>query len=307
MTGHPFPTHRIHPQMTTCNITSRHDQLYPIRGLGRRELVIYNYQKLLYFLDVLNLYHKLIEIFIIFRLTKERFCLPLLPLGGILADEMGLGKTVEVIACILCHRKPSAEQKSLDNTMTPDQCSNVNQTDTTTPLASIQECSKLNHTECDISTHKGTISNANKQDSVCDTIDNDSTDASSSQVSTCSKTMLTSCDGSGERDTETVTGESDSSLSAHSTMTCNHELNNLVTAVQSDQENAASSAITTSIEEISATKCQCICGTNVASCDDKLLQCCGCQAVFHAKCLRYDCSGEFLCPHCAVNQVRTLF
>ncbi len=27
------------------------------------------------------------------------------PPGGILADEMGLGKTVEVLACVLCHRR----------------------------------------------------------------------------------------------------------------------------------------------------------------------------------------------------------
>ena len=51
-------------------------------------------------------------------------------------------------------------------------------------------------------------------------------------------------------------------------------------------------------------KCQCICGISEATCDDSLLWCCGCEAVFHAECLQYDCPREFLCPHCALKRVR---
>ena len=54
----------------------------------------------------------------------------------------------------------------------------------------------------------------------------------------------------------------------------------------------------------STIKCQCICGITSASCDDALLQCCDCQAVFHAECLQYDCPWQFLCPHCALKRVR---
>lgn len=37
--------------------------------------------------------------------------------GGILADEMGLGKTVEVLSCVMCHRRPnySSPYESLEN------------------------------------------------------------------------------------------------------------------------------------------------------------------------------------------------
>ena len=54
-------------------------------------------------------------------------------------------------------------------------------------------------------------------------------------------------------------------------------------------------------------KCQCICGVTSASYDDALLQCCGCEAVFHAACLQYHCPQEFICPHCALKQVRAYF
>ena len=75
--------------------------------------------------------------------------------------------------------------------------------------------------------------------------------------------------------------------------------------VQDDVEVASlSNSSSTPVEEV-AIKCQCICGMTEASCSDKLLQqCCGCQAVFHGKCLQYHCPREFLCPHCALKQVR---
>ena len=38
-------------------------------------------------------------------LTDERPLKVISPPGGILADEMGLGKTVEVLACIMIHRR----------------------------------------------------------------------------------------------------------------------------------------------------------------------------------------------------------
>lgn len=240
-------------------------------------------------------------IFLICRLTKERFCLPLLPLGGILADEMGLGKTVEVIACILCHRKP------LTNTVTAGQYSSISQTTTATSLTSNQETSKLESTECNIS-GQGTVSNANKSDRDCCKIYNDTADSTSdAQVSTCSESPLTLCNGNCDRDIKTLTEGSDDSTctSVHSTTPYINQSNKLG-AIQCDQEvTCTSSEIATSVEErTAAIKCQCICGINVASCDEKLLQCCGCQVVFHAECLNYDCPSEFLCPHCAVNRVR---
>ncbi|KAL9963008.1 hypothetical protein ACROYT_G032169 [Oculina patagonica] len=237
------------------------------------------------------------------RLTKERFCLPSLPLGGILADEMGLGKTVEVIACILCHRKPSSDHKSLNKTATAGQYSSISQTSTATSLN--KEPSKLESTERDISSQgtDGTVSNTNKPDPDCSKIYNDTADSTSdAQVSTCSEAALTLCNGDSDKDNKTVTEGSDdpTCTSAHSTTP--HNQSNKLDVVQSDQE-ATSSEFVTSVEERTASiKCQCICGINVASCDDKLLQCCGCQAVFHAECLNYNCPGEFLCPHCAVNR-----
>ena len=242
------------------------------------------------------------------RLTKERFCLPLLPLGGILADEMGLGKTVEVIACILCHRKPLQDHKSLNDTMIAIQNLHNRQTITAAPL--IQDSLKLKSTGCVISNHEKSISDANKQDHDCGKIDSCSTHVSSSKVSPCSQTVLMLCNGSSDdKDVETVTEESANSacISAHSTTPYNES--NKLGAVQSDQDiTITSSEIATSVEErTAAIKCQCICGINVACCDDKLLQCCGCQAVFHAECLNYDCLHEFLCPHCAVSRVRAQY
>lgn len=244
-------------------------------------------------------------IFLIYRLTKERFCSPLLPLGGILADEMGLGKTVEVIACILCHRKPSSEHKLLDNIATADQYSNISKTSTATSLTNAQECSKMKPTECDCSKQVQTAGTANKPDHNCDKIDGDPAEVSSNQGSTCSKTTLTLCNGNSDGDTVAFTGDSDIStcVPTHSTMSCNQS-KNLVAELESN-ELITSSVIATSVEESTAViKCQCICGINVASCDDKLLHCSSCQAVFHAGCLQYDLLGRFLCPHCAVNQVR---
>ena len=53
-------------------------------------------------------------------------------------------------------------------------------------------------------------------------------------------------------------------------------------------------------------KCQCVCGVTSANFSDKLLNCCKCQAVFHARCLTYECPKEFICPPCALRQVRLL-
>ena len=306
-------------------------------------------------------------IFVICRLTKERFHVPLLPLGGILADEMGLGKTVEVIACILCHPKPSSEHKSLvNNAMTAEQHLDIGQTSTATPLPSIQDSFQLKSTECNSSNQTRTISDAgkpghdcgkidsfstndsssqvslctestlicngssdndikavtsteesdnstctpvhstascyqsNKPDQDCGKIDSSWTDVSSSEVSPCLETTLTLCNGSGDEDAKTVNDESDNSK-----ITPNNQSHRL-DVIQSDEEvtHASSESGISVGERAAAIKCQCICGINVASCDDKLLQCCGCQAVFHADCLNYDCPGEFLCPHCAVSRVR---
>ena len=62
-----------------------------------------------------------------------------------------------------------------------------------------------------------------------------------------------------------------------------------------------------SVKNSATIKCQCICGVTSASYDDALLQCCGCEAVFHAACLQYHCPQEFICPHCALKQVRAYF
>ena len=59
---------------------------------------------------------------------------------------MGLGKTVEVIACILCHSKPSSEVKSFDYTLTASEP----HTDTSSTCNSmIQEGSKSKLAECE--------------------------------------------------------------------------------------------------------------------------------------------------------------
>lgn len=260
-------------------------------------------------------------IFLTYRLTKERFCSPLLPLGGILADEMGLGKTVEVIACILCHRKPSSEHKLLDNTTTADQYSNVSKLGTASKtgcereaeiesasVTNVQECSKMKPTECDCCNQEGTDRNADKPDCSCDKIDNDPTEVSCNQGSSCSKSTLTLCTGNSDGDTVAVTGDGNSSICmpAHSTMSCN-QTDNFVTELQRDEQIASSTTATSVEKRTSVIKCQCICGINIAHCDDKLLHCCSCQAVFHAVCLQYDCPGKFLCPHCAVNQVKISF
>ena len=222
---------------------------------------------------------------------------------------MGLGKTVEVIACILCHRKPSAEHKVLGNTMIAHQYSSVSKpsTEASVTKLNVQECSKMQPTECDCCYQEGTDRNADKPDSSCDKINSDPTDVSCNQGSSCSKTTLTSCNDNSDSDTVAVTGDDAGSvcMPIHSTMSCNQS-ENFVTELQRD-EQTTSSATTTCIsveEHTSVVKCQCVCGINVASSDDKLLECCSCQAVFHAECLQYDCPGKFLCPHCAVNQVR---
>lgn len=69
----------------------------------------------------------------------------------------------------------------------------------------------------------------------------------------------------------------------------------------------SSSSSGASVKNSATIKCQCICGVTSASYDDALLQCCGCEAVFHAACLQYHCPQEFICPHCALKQVRAYF
>lgn len=69
----------------------------------------------------------------------------------------------------------------------------------------------------------------------------------------------------------------------------------------------SSSPSSASVKNSATIKCQCICGVTSGSYDDALLQCCGCEAVFHAACLQYHCPQEFICPHCALKQVRAYF
>ena len=60
------------------------------------------------------------------------------------------------------------------------------------------------------------------------------------------------------------------------------------------------------LKKTASIKCQCVCGVTSANFSDKLLNCCKCQAVFHARCLTYECPKEFICPPCALRQVRLL-
>lgn len=214
---------------------------------------------------------------------------------------MGLGKTVEVIACILCHRKPSSEDNSLDHTITSDQDSSISQSNTATSCNNmIQECSKPKLAECEINGLKRNTSNTVEPDRDCEKIDSCEADtySSSNQDSTSSVSTLTLCNGDivGE-------GERSTGFSAQNT-TLSNDLNELASGQGEQEMTSTSSAISTSVEEspVAAIMCQCICGINFASSEDELLHCCGCQAVFHAGCLPYDCPGGFLCPHCAVNR-----
>ena len=220
---------------------------------------------------------------------------------------MGLGKTVEVIACILCHRKPSSEHKVLDNTMAADQYSNVSKpsTEASVTKLNVQECSKMQPTEFNCCYQEGTDRNTDKPDCSCDKINSDPTDISCNQGSSCSKTTLTLCNDNSNSDAVTVNGDGTGSvcMPMHSTMSYNQS-ENFVTELQRDEQTTCSATATSIEKHTSVIKCQCICGINIASSDDKLLECCSCQAVFHAECLQYDCLGKFLCPHCAVNQVR---
>ena len=105
-----------------------------------------------------------------------------------------------------------------------------------------------------------------------------------------------------ETETETETGEILCGVNSRSDQSKEQE------TVQDDLEAASlSNSSSTLVEQVATIRCQCICGTTEASCSDKLLQCCGCQAVFHVKCLQYDCPREFLCPHCALKQVRLYY
>lgn len=221
---------------------------------------------------------------------------------------MGLGKTVEVIACILCHRKPSSEDKSLDHTITSDQDSSISQSNTATSCNNmIQECSTSKLAECEINGLKRNTSNTVEPDRDCEKIDSCEADtySSSNQESTSSVSTSTLCNGDIVGDVKEISGGGDCStcFSAHNT-TLSNDLNELSSGQGEQERTIKSSAISTSVEEspVAAITCQCICGINVASSEDELLHCCGCQAVFHAGCLRYDCPGGFLCPHCAVNR-----
>ena len=220
---------------------------------------------------------------------------------------MGLGKTVEVIACILCHRKPSSEHKVLDNTVAADQYSSVNQPSTAASVTklNVQECSKMQSTECNCCYQEDTDRNADKPDCSCNKIDSDLIDISCNQCSSCCKTTLT-CNDNIDSDTAATGDDTGSAcMSIHSTMSCNQSENFVTELQRHEQTTSSATAASVSVEEhTSVVKCQCICGITIASSDVKVLECYSCQAVFHAECLQYDCPGKFLCPHCAVNQVR---
>ena len=77
---------------------------------------------------------------------------------------------------------------------------------------------------------------------------------------------------------------------------------------KNNQDFADNSSLSSGLafKETATIKCQCVCGVTSANFSDKLLNCCICQAVFHARCLTYHCPKEFICPPCALKQVRLL-
>ena len=202
---------------------------------------------------------------------------------------MGLGKTVEVIACILCHSKPSSEGKSFDYTLTASEP----HTDTSSTCNSmIQEGSKSKLAECENNDCDEAVTghSSNKEPTLCE-----------NSPPLCNGDIAREMKGTTEK------GDSSSHDSGHSTTSSNEDSNELALGTDGQKMAKTNSDIYTSDEE-SATqfmKCQCICGVNLASVDDKLLQCCECQAVFHATCLGYDFPGGFLCPHCSVSRPAT--
>ena len=379
-----------------------------------------------------------------FRLTKERFSSPNLPLGGILADEMGLGKTVEVIACILCHPKPSGPN-SLDNERISSYSSeSINQgnpssssvhgqpnhvsthceiyslggsnvsvvepdhralddeertDDQFSPIDLGKELAPNEHrclntkpsegkSNCQVGLKiSGSETDDNSNERSCDVPGNCSKSESESSRTTYTKHDVVkavseeiSCsvheqdeirpnDGFCKPHCESTNvsfGQHSSSLTTSSNSQEESAFKNLGKTVEEGDESGcvhdktaglnqesdtsncvnvptphnsrnagnvktkdtedfrlkkskefaaaqksaiigSSSSSGASVKNSATIKCQCICGVTSASYDDALLQCCGCEAVFHAACLQYHCPQEFICPHCALKQVRAYF
>lgn len=348
------------------------------------------------------------------RVTKECFPAPLLPLGGILADEMGLGKTVEVIACILCHPKPSSKDKLVDQCRTAHAKSTGMQTNGESPHSSYdprsknstvsngdysshqelplncstmtQDCKSRNNdammhsnlcsgsvnaredlkyeqgncnskkTECVISqertshastrlNHKllnhGETSDAYRRTDQMPVIPvkdclnfqgagtyhiqsekashgytgihvpDGGCDVSGKQGANPYQVASTVCKVAGDvHDTmETISKETsssvhkddnDSTLSPECVEMFNKDKNSSFLHV--DSSSSCKGADPSKVTETMTIKCQCICGVTSANFSDKLLHCSDCQAVFHGKCLVYDCPKEFICPQCALKQ-----
>ncbi|XP_068707085.1 E3 ubiquitin-protein ligase SHPRH-like isoform X2 [Montipora foliosa] len=233
------------------------------------------------------------------RVTKECFPAPLLPLGGVLADEMGLGKTVEVIACILCHPKPSSKDKLVDQFITAHAKSTGMQTNGESPHSSYDPRSKDNSTviystmtqDC-----KSQSNDAMMHSNLCSGSVNAREDLKYQQDNYCNS-KKTECVISQER-------------TSHASTQLNHKLLNHGETSDAYRRTDQMPAIPVkdclnfqgAVTETMTIKCQCICGVTSANCSDKLLHCSDCQAVFHGKCLVYDCPKGFICPQCALKQ-----
>ena len=401
------------------------------------------------------------------RLTKECFPPPLLPLGGILADEMGLGKTVEVIACILCHPKPTSDPKlpvvvesgtalqklsnpetiieenllssckmggvkpttaqiepsrhqALSNSSTMNlehksesachgttmQSSlasgsvNANkarehkllETNGSSKLTECVTSSKatncvtthsdmkfLNHDKisdvkgcldvkltspCESQTRQNSHASPVKLDSCCDVSGQQGSNASQIASSFCKVTednhevgetisrennisVLNDINYNaassvclGSENFEMFSKENDGALPPHAVVSSCRSLESSRDVLQchandkgrlqpeviitqhnhnsnadetkdtvpskNDQDFADKSSLSSglALKETASIKCQCVCGVTSANFSDMLLNCCECRGVFHAKCLTYDCPKEFICPPCALKQVR---
>lgn len=296
------------------------------------------------------------------RLTRERFALPSLPLGGILADEMGLGKTVEVIACILCHPKPLPDCKSLIDSRTANQKLIASQANGPNPVMSCIDSEEMftsfarakgnlshqgqtnsskikpddNSRDDSQTAHQCSNNNPMNTDSFSkETIfsknDCDLPEVSSNQSSNSYSFVLESPGESSCSNAGTISGGKDSSVFVNDESLCSCKnsdssktvfctlhngirIENLSNADDQSQDlskiqvslevNSVACTSCKPVEQTGTIKCQCICGSSVASHDERPLQCCGCQAIFHTKCLQYECPGEFVCPQCALKRVR---
>ena len=188
--------------------------------------------------------------------------------------------------------------------------------------------------------HKEINCDTTKPNHDCSKNDCDSGDVSchQSQIYSFNSTCKLDGDSSCEN-VETVNGERDGSEFLHRKSSCSSQESISPIAVSSTLHNSSScvslesgevcnmnsctdqsteldsaqgapevpsspNSSSTSVEQTATVKCQCICGNTAGSYEEALLQCCGCQVVFHAECLQYDCPREFLCPQCALKQVR---